>query len=116
AQTLLPRMFRHQRHVGGLFFLRQKTAATYRSHAEDVEVVRRHLAAEKLHRIAQSSQSERDNIFALEPVENFLAGAEMLKPRHRDSELQQIALPGIRIHVHDASGLLKLETAQKQVV
>src|SRR5439155_18263799 len=85
-------------------------------HAEDVEVVRRHLAAEKLHRIAQSGQSERDDIFALEPVENFLAGAEMLKPRHRDRELQEIALPRIRIHVDHASWFLKWKTAQKQIV
>src|SRR2546430_16184055 len=40
----------------------------------------------------------------------------MLIARHRQWEFEQFALPGIRIHVHDAIGLLKWKAAQKQIV
>ena len=115
-QAFLPKIFGHHRHVGGLLFLRQKIATADRLDAEDIEVVRRHFAAEKLNGIAHSGQSERDDVFAGEPVENLLGRAEMLKARHRDREFQQIALPRIRVHVHDAFRLFEWKAAQKQIV
>src|SRR5437773_2214532 len=39
---------------------------------------------------------------------------EMLKARHRHREFQQIALPGVRIHVHDTSGSLNGRPRKKR--
>src|SRR5205807_2505238 len=116
AHAFLPKILRHHRHIGALFFFWEKISAPNRLHAEDIEVVRRHLAAEKLDGIAQPGQSERNNVFTGEPVENLFARAEMLKARHRDRELEQIALPGIRIYVQDAPRLLKWQSAQKEII
>src|SRR5439155_21724140 len=102
--------------IGGSFFLRQKVAPADRSDAEHIEVVRRHLSAEDLHRIAEPGERECGDVFRAEAVEDRLALAIMLKARHRDRELEQVALARVRIHVHEPLRLLERESAQEQVV
>ena len=116
AQAFLPECLRHHRHIGGSFFLRQKVAPADRSDAEHIEVVRRHLPAEDLHRIAEPGERECGDIFRAEVVEDRLALAIMFKPRDRDRELEQVALARVRIHVHEPLRLLERESAQEQVV
>ena len=116
AHAFPPEVLSHHGHIGGLFFFWQKIAAANRTHAENIEIVRGNLAAKKLNRIPQLGQCERNNVFAAEAVENRLAIPEMLKARHRDREFQQIALPGVRIHVHDTSRLFERQTAQEKIV
>src|SRR5438874_1172017 len=116
AHAFLPEILSHHRHIGGLFFLRQKIAAANWFHPENIEIVRRHFAAEKLNGIAETGQSERNVVFAGESVENRLAITIMLKPRDRHSELQQLALPGIRIHMQHTSWFFKRQTAQEKIV
>jgi len=40
----------------------------------------------------------------------------MLKARHRDRELEQVALARVGVHVHEPLRLLEGESAQEQVV
>src|SRR5205807_1636705 len=116
THPLLPEIFGHHRDVGALFFLRQKIAAANWTHAEHIEITRGDFAAEKLNRIAQAGQSEWNNVFAFEPVENFLGVAIMLKTGNRNRELKQIALARVRIHVDHALGLFEWQAAQKEIV
>src|SRR5204862_41753 len=62
AHPLAPEVFSHHRHVSGFFFVRQKGAAPDRTDAKHIEIVRRHLPAEDLHRIAESGERERGRI------------------------------------------------------
>src|SRR5213075_2282661 len=98
------------------FLCRQKITAANRMHAQDIKIVRRHLPAEDLHRIAEPGERECGDVFRAEAVEDRLALAIMLKARHRDRELEQIALARVRIHVHESLRLLERQSAQKQVV
>src|SRR5262249_46703267 len=82
AHPLAPEVFRHHRHVRGFFFVRQKRAATDRKHAEQIEIVRCHLAAEDLDRVAEPGERECGRILSREAIEDRLAFAKMLKPRH----------------------------------
>ena len=83
AHAFLPKILGHHCHVGSVFFLGQKIATTEQAHAEHVEIVRRHFAAEKLNRIAQSGQSKGKIVFTGKTVENHLTIAVMLVARHR---------------------------------
>src|SRR5437667_413527 len=53
-----------------------------RQRAEHIEVVRRHLPAEDLHRIAEPGDCECGDVFRAEAVEDCLAFSIMLKARH----------------------------------
>ena len=116
AEAFLPEGLRHHRHIGGFFFFRQKVAPPDRSDPEHIEVVRRHLPAEDLHRIAEPGERECGDVFRAEAVEDRLALAIMLKARHGDCELEQVALARVRIHVHEPLRLLERESAQEQIV
>ena len=82
AHPLAPEVFRHHRHVGGFFFVRQKGAAPDRTDAKHIEIVRCHLPAENLHRLAKSGERERGRILRREAIEDCLTLAKMLKARH----------------------------------
>jgi len=112
----IPFSVMHHRHIGGFFFLRQKVATANRSDAEHIEIVRRHLPAEDLHRIAEPGEPECGDVFRAEAVEDRLTIAIMLKARHGDRELEQVAFARVRIHVHESLRLLERQSAQKQVV
>ena len=116
AHPFLPEILGHHRDIRAFFFLRQEIAAANRTHAKDIEIVRGDFAAKKLNGIPQPGQSERNCVFAAETVEDRLAIPIMLKARHRHRELQQLALPGIRVHVHDTSRFLKRQSAQKKII
>src|SRR5690242_18802742 len=85
AHPLAPKILRHHRDVGGFFFVRQKVAPANWSHPEHIEVVRRYLPAEDLHRITESGESERGLILRPEAVENRLTLAKMLEAGDGDS-------------------------------
>src|SRR6266581_970027 len=116
AHALLPEILSDHGHIGGVFFFWQKIAAANWFHPENIEIIRGHFTAEKLNRIAETGQSERNVVFAGESVKNRLAITIMLKPRDRHSELQQFALPGIRIHVQHTCRFFEGQTAQKKIV
>ena len=82
AHPLAPEGFGHHRDVSGFFFVRQKGAPPDRTHAQHIEIVRRHLPTEDLHRLAECGQRECGRIFRREAIENRLTLAKMLKPRH----------------------------------
>src|SRR2546430_6118358 len=115
GHALLPEILSNHGHIRGFFFW-QKIAAANWFYPENIEIVRGHFSAEKLNGIAETGQSERNVVFAGESVENRLAITIMLKPRDRHSELQQLALPGIRIHVQHTSWFFKRQTAQEKIV
>src|ERR1700730_12056225 len=54
-ETLAPKTFCHHRDVALGFLFRQKIAPEDGVNAEQLEIVRRHIAAEQLHRLARSS-------------------------------------------------------------
>jgi len=114
GHALLPEILSNHGHIRGFFFW-QKIAAANWFYPENIEIVRGHFSAEKLNRIAETGQSERNVVFAGESVENRLAITIKLKARDRYSELQQFALPGIRIHVQHPSRFLERQTPQKKI-
>src|SRR5262249_47026159 len=81
AHPLAPEGFGHDRDVSGFFFVRQKVAPANWSHAEHIEIVRRHLTAQDLHRIADPGESKRGLILSGEAIEDRLTLAKMLKAR-----------------------------------
>src|SRR2546421_10832344 len=96
AQAFLPEILSHHRHIGGLFFLRQKIAAANWFDPENIEIIRRHFAAGTLNGMAATGQSERNVVFAGESDENRLAIPIVVKTRSRQNKLPQLALPAIR--------------------
>ena len=89
AEPFLPEIFRDHRHIGALFFFRQKIAAENRTHAEHVEIVRRHSPAEDLDGVAQTRQREGKDILGSEAVEERLSIAVMLKARRGDARYRR---------------------------
>src|SRR5262249_8772193 len=78
VHSLVPEVFRHHRNIGGFFFVRQKGAAPDRTYPEHIEIIRCHLPAEDLHRIAETGERERGRILCSKPVEDCLTLAKML--------------------------------------
>src|SRR5207302_5342570 len=88
AHPFLPKTFRHHGDVGAFFFLRREVASTNRTHPKNIKIIGGDPAAEDLHRIAQSGQSESENVFRSKAVEDCLGIAVMLKAGRRDGELE----------------------------
>src|SRR5438045_3675272 len=107
AHPFLPKNFRHHGDVGAFFFLRQEIASPNRTHPKNIKIIRGDPAAEDLHRIAQSCQSESENVFRTEAVEDCLRFPVVLETGCRDCELEKFALAGVRIHVHHTRRLFE---------
>jgi len=116
AEAALPEMFRNDRHVGTFFFVRQKSPATNRLDAEDIEVVCRHAKSPELHRKSQPGESRGRGVVSREAVKDRLALAIELETRPGDRPLERFGRfrPGIKSH--KATGVFEGKTAQKQVV
>ena|ERR1700730_3068843 len=69
-----------------------------------------------MNRIAEPGQGKSRNVFATKLVEDGLPFTKMLKTRRRNRQLEQVTLARIRIHVHQALGILERQAAQKKIV
>src|SRR5438132_2822465 len=67
-------------------------------------------------RIAEPGQGKSRNVFAAKLVEDGLPFTKMLKTRRRNRQLEQVTLARIRIHVHQALGILERQRAKEKVV
>ena len=85
-------------------------------HAEHIEVIRCDPAAEDLHRIAQSGQSEGELVFRGKSIKDGLALPEMLETRCGNRELEKISLSGVGVHANDTCRFLEWQSAQKKIV
>src|SRR5262249_23484367 len=115
AESRFPKAIRDHRHIGALFFLRQKRPSTNGTHPEDVEPIRSCFESRHLEGIADSGHGLGNSVFAGKSVEDGLAIAKMVEARCRNRKIDRLLLETAE-DMERARRFFEWKTAQEKIV
>src|SRR6267143_2726511 len=85
-------------------------------HSEHIEIIRSHVCAEHLHRLAHVREKKASAGILRDARKHILTVAIMPELRHGKRELLQVAFFCLAINTHDVRGLIKRQRAQKKIM